>query len=54
MDAGDIAIYTTGDDPELVVKGLPKPGAIREHIKGQAAAVREELGRSAQEGSRSS
>jgi uncharacterized membrane protein YdbT with pleckstrin-like domain len=41
MDAGDIEIYTTGDDPELVVKGLPKPGAIRELIKGQAPAREE-------------
>jgi uncharacterized membrane protein YdbT with pleckstrin-like domain len=54
MDAGDIAIYTTGDDPELVVKGLPRPGAIREHIKGQAAAAREDLGRRVQEGGRPS
>jgi uncharacterized membrane protein YdbT with pleckstrin-like domain len=34
MDAGDVAIYTAGDQPELVVRGLPNPAAIREHIKG--------------------
>jgi uncharacterized membrane protein YdbT with pleckstrin-like domain len=41
MDAGDVAIYTAGDQPELVVRGLPDPSSIREHIKGQAA-IREE------------
>jgi uncharacterized membrane protein YdbT with pleckstrin-like domain len=41
MDAGDVAIYTAGDQPELVVKGLPDPTAIREHIKGQAVAREE-------------
>ena len=33
MDAGDVTIFTSGDIPELMVKGLPNPGAIREHIK---------------------
>lgn len=41
MSAGDIAIFTTGDIPELVVRGLPDPRAIRELVKtrgtGQAA-----------------
>lgn len=32
MNAGDVAIYTAGDAPELVIKGLPNPEAIREHI----------------------
>lgn len=35
LDAGDVAIYTAGDKPELVVRGLPHPNAIREYIKGQ-------------------
>lgn len=35
LNAGDIEIYTAGDQPELVVRGLPDPNAIREHIKGQ-------------------
>jgi uncharacterized membrane protein YdbT with pleckstrin-like domain len=35
LDAGDIEIYTAGDNPELVVRGLPRPNAIREFIKGQ-------------------
>jgi uncharacterized membrane protein YdbT with pleckstrin-like domain len=41
MRAGDIAIFTTGDIPELVVRGLPDPRAIRELVRtrgtGQAA-----------------
>jgi len=37
MDAGDVTIFTSGDIPELVVKGLPKPGAIRDYIKSDAA-----------------
>lgn len=36
LDAGDVEIYTAGDDPELVIKGLPEPNRIREHIKGRA------------------
>jgi uncharacterized membrane protein YdbT with pleckstrin-like domain len=35
MNAGDISIYTSGDVPELVVKGLPDPGAIRDYIKSE-------------------
>ena len=35
MDAGDVTIFTSGDAPELVVKGLPNPGAIRDHIKAE-------------------
>lgn len=35
MNAGDIEIYTSGDNPELVVKGLPDPGQILRLIKGQ-------------------
>lgn len=36
MNAGDITIFTSGDAPELVVRGLPDPTAIREHIKGRS------------------
>ncbi len=35
MNAGDVTIFTSGDAPELVVRGLPDPDAIRDHIKGQ-------------------
>jgi len=35
MNAGDVEIYTSGDAPELVIKGLPNPGEIRALIKGQ-------------------
>ena len=34
MNAGDVTIFTSGDAPELVIKGLPDPDAVREHIKG--------------------
>jgi uncharacterized membrane protein YdbT with pleckstrin-like domain len=34
MNAGDVTIYTSGDDPELVVRGLPDPDVIREQVKG--------------------
>jgi uncharacterized membrane protein YdbT with pleckstrin-like domain len=37
MNAGDIQIFTSGDNPELVVKGLPDPAEIRRLIKGQPA-----------------
>jgi uncharacterized membrane protein YdbT with pleckstrin-like domain len=33
LNAGDIKIYTSGDDPELVVRGLPNPNRLRELIK---------------------
>lgn len=36
LNAGDVLIYTAGDDPELVVRGLPSPEKIRDYIKGQA------------------
>jgi uncharacterized membrane protein YdbT with pleckstrin-like domain len=38
MNAGDITIYTSGDTPELVVRGLPDPSQIRELIKAQPAS----------------
>lgn len=35
LKAGDIAIYTAGDQPEVVIRGLPNPEEVRAHIKGQ-------------------
>jgi uncharacterized membrane protein YdbT with pleckstrin-like domain len=35
LNTGDVEIYTSGDNPELVVKGLPDPDRIRSLIKGQ-------------------
>jgi membrane protein YdbS with pleckstrin-like domain len=37
LNAGDIVIYTTGDDPELTIRGLPRPGEIRSLIKQQTS-----------------
>lgn len=37
VNAGNVEIYTAGDNPEVVIKGLPDPDDIREYIKGQAA-----------------
>lgn len=37
LNAGDVEIYTSGDNPELVVKGLPNPEEIRRLIRGQPA-----------------
>lgn len=34
LNAGDIKVYTSGDDPELMVRGLPAPNRLRELIKG--------------------
>lgn len=36
LNAGDVSLYTTGDAPELVVRGLPDPGRIRELIRFQS------------------
>lgn len=36
MNAGDVTIFTSGDAPELVVRGLPDPDSIRDYIKGDA------------------
>lgn len=33
MSAGDITVFTTGDLPELVVRGLPDPNRVRELVK---------------------
>lgn len=38
LNAGNVEVYTAGDDPELVIKGMPNPDKIREYIKGQGAA----------------
>jgi uncharacterized membrane protein YdbT with pleckstrin-like domain len=35
MNAGDVTIFTSGDAPELVIRGLPEPDAIRHHVKGE-------------------
>jgi uncharacterized membrane protein YdbT with pleckstrin-like domain len=37
LNAGDIEIYTSGDAPELVIKGLPNPAEIRRLVRGQPA-----------------
>ena len=37
LNAGDLYIYTAGDNPEVMIKGLPEPSRIREVIKGQAS-----------------
>jgi len=34
VNAGDVEIFTAGDDPELVVRGLPNPGRIRDLVNG--------------------
>jgi uncharacterized membrane protein YdbT with pleckstrin-like domain len=36
LGAGDLYIYTAGDAPEVVIKGLPEPARIREYIKGRS------------------
>jgi uncharacterized membrane protein YdbT with pleckstrin-like domain len=33
VGAGDVTVFTTGDLPELVVRGLPEPNRIRELVK---------------------
>ena len=32
---GTIEIYTSGDKPEFVVKGMPNPDVVRDYIKNQ-------------------
>lgn len=39
LDAGDLVIFTTGDEPELAVRGLPHPNDIRDHIRQSAASA---------------
>ena len=36
MDAGDVSVFTSGDMPELVVRGLPEPNRIRDLVKTRA------------------
>lgn len=36
MNAGDIQVFTAGDNPELMVRGLPDPARIRELVKAPA------------------
>ena len=38
MNAGDIMIFTSGDQPELYVRGLPEPNRIRELIQDKGKA----------------
>lgn len=38
LGAGDLVIYTAGDEPELAVRGLPRPHEIRDHIRQSASA----------------
>ncbi|QBQ55207.1 PH domain-containing protein [Nitrosococcus wardiae] len=35
LNAGDVVIYTAGDNPEVMIQGLPEPDKIRDYIKGQ-------------------
>ncbi len=35
LNAGNVAIYTAGDNPEVVIHGLPEPDKVRDYIKGQ-------------------
>ncbi len=37
MNAGDVTVFTAGDTPELLVRGLPHPNRVRELVKGHAA-----------------
>ncbi|WP_296759390.1 PH domain-containing protein [Thioalkalivibrio sp.] len=30
---GRIEIFTTGDDPEFVIAGMPDPGRVRDHVR---------------------
>jgi uncharacterized membrane protein YdbT with pleckstrin-like domain len=32
---GNIQIYTTGDEPELTLSGMPEPNVIRDYVKKQ-------------------
>ncbi len=38
VNGGDIAVFTAGDKPELVVRGLPHPERIRALAKGRETA----------------
>ena len=36
LKAGDLVIYTSGDNPEVVIRGLPEPEKLRNYIKGRS------------------
>jgi uncharacterized membrane protein YdbT with pleckstrin-like domain len=42
LNAGDISVFTTGDIPELVVRGIPDPGRVRELVKTRSGIAPEE------------
>src|SRR5690554_3621516 len=37
---GEIALYTAGDTPEIVARGMPSPGRVRELINARQNATR--------------
>lgn len=37
LDIGDLTIFTTGDQPELAMRGLPNPERIRALVQGRGA-----------------
>ncbi|WP_245561829.1 PH domain-containing protein [Lamprocystis purpurea] len=37
LDIGDLTIFTTGDQPELAMRGLPNPERIRSLVQGRGA-----------------
>jgi uncharacterized membrane protein YdbT with pleckstrin-like domain len=39
LNAGDIRVFTTGDLPELVVRGLPDPSRVRELVKARGTGA---------------
>ena len=36
LGVGTIEIYTTGDNPEFTVPGMPKPHSVREYVRGRS------------------
>jgi len=36
MDAGNVSVFTSGDIPEVVIRGLPEPNRIRELVKARS------------------
>ena len=46
MNAGDVTIFTSGDIPELIVRGMPDPQVIRDLIKGDVPDRAKEQGES--------
>lgn len=36
---GQIAVYTTGDNPEFRVSGIPDPNRVREYVRERREAV---------------